>query len=605
MVSNIIHKKICLEDFKSRVPGLLSTIDDINNESVNKGNWGEIPYDLDLSKINGLENLKQHMKDWAYNLKGYDPITKQPILPTEKRLRFKSLMLWYYWIINLCKNSEIYEWSVNNAIVDNTDGQWVLMDNFDIYDKSITSKTVVVYVENNDYNEDNEILIINEDGKENWDTEKYYVVVSTKEDEEFFYNHSGFEIINLVESITGRLYIPANIKGEEVPKFIYYSEIEEILETMEKARNTTNCCFLDKYEKMGGDDMFMYLDKNVNRYQEEYAKFKIHNLEPYVNIPIAIISEIDDLGVMYDSVQEWVEGFKYDKGDIVSYNGSTYISTKDNNTGVYSETYEEVYFDMLDKDDNIILTNWDEYLNTEGLLNDSNENKLIEAEAISQLSKFKTKRKCFNDEGEELEGAVPYFVIGNKVNIIFDDDGYVVLDLPFIKGVPINVRSDEEHTYADVLYDIIEEDGNIVRFKYVLGGRLNQNGGYSYNTDGIHYEEAYIFSWQITLENIDGVFRRVKYRSVNYDLNVDNGSTNLILSKVKYKSNNVWNYENAISAPVFRKDSLVGFVEKPKEDIDISLDRGLSHAFEKHLMLCETNTFNDLQNYKNNYFNLQ
>jgi hypothetical protein len=604
MVSNIIHKKICLEDFRSRVPGLLSTVDDINNESVNKGNWGEIPYDLDLSKINGLENLKQYMKDWAYNLKGYDPVTKHPILPTEERLRFKSLMLWYYWIIDLCKKSEIYEWSVNNAIIDNTDGQWVLMDNFDIYDKNITNKTIVVYVNKNEFNEDDEISTINEEDKENWDIEKYYVVVSSKEDEEFFYNHSGFEIINLVESITGRLYIPTYITGEDVPKFIYYSEIQDTLNSMEIAKNTNNCCLLDKYEKMGGDNMFMFLDKNVNRYEEEYEKFKIHKLEPYVNIPIAIISEIDDLGVMYDSIQEWVEGFKYDKGDIVSYNGSTYISTINNNTGVYSDEYEEVYFDMLDKDDNIILTNWDEYLNTEDLLNNSNENKLIEAEATSQLSKFRTKRKCFNDEGQELEGAIPYFVIGNKINIIFDDEGYVVLDLPFMKNVPINVRSDEENTYADVLYDIIEED-NIVRFKYVLGGRLNRNGGYSYNTDGIHYEEAYIFSWEITLENIDGVCRRVKYRLVNYGLNVDNGSTNPILSKVTYKSNNVWNYENAISAPLFRKDSLIGFMEKPKEDIDISIDRGLSHAFEKHLMLCETNTFNDLQNYKNNYFNLQ
>jgi hypothetical protein len=182
-------------------------------------------------------------------------------------------------------------------------------------------------------------------------------------------------------------------------------------------------------------------------------------------------------------------------------------------------------------------------------------------------------------------------------------------------------KGENGEEYGDVLYEIIDNNKdrpNVVTFRYVIGARLNSNNqiikpNFNANGDitnedkitGIHYEESYIFSEMETVEPIDGKDRKIKYKQINYGLNIDNGSTNVILSKIRYKPEDVWNEDTAVTLPTFRKDYLIGLSEYPSEDVNITIDRGLSHAFEKHLMLCETNTFNDLKNYKNNYFNLQ
>ena len=58
--NDMIYKKICLEHFKSRVPGLISSINQKEND-VNKGNWNEIPYDFKLDEIQGLDALKNYL----------------------------------------------------------------------------------------------------------------------------------------------------------------------------------------------------------------------------------------------------------------------------------------------------------------------------------------------------------------------------------------------------------------------------------------------------------------------------------------------------------------------------------------------------------------
>lgn len=615
-INNIIYKKISLEHFKSRVPGLISSINDTNNESINRGNWGEIPYDLNLDKIDGFDNLKKYMEDCSYNMEGYDCKSKQFILPQQKRLRYKNLMLWYHWIIRLCKQNEIYEWSHNNAIVEienESIGEWVIMDNFNIYDKKMTDRTeLLVRTTETDDNADEEIEI----GSDDWIKDKIYILV-TKEEKEFFEKHGGFEIIHLVESLIGRLYVPEDITGCDVPKFIYISEIQDTLDYLERMRTIDNCCYSNKYEDMGGDEMFDFLDKNADKFNKETENLSIHDLMPYVNIPIAITSEIDDIGVMFNDDQEWIAGHKYELGDIVTYDGVTYQSTISNNTGVYDEYYDEVYFDTLNENGDIVLTNWEEYFDL-GDMETPDMNKVIKAEAVSQLSKFKTKRKCYTDDGVEMMGSIPYYVLGDVRQIKTNSDGEVILDLPFIANFPLNVRTENGESFGDILYEVTEEEGNIIRFRYALNAKLNNdntikkpifdsNGNITNGDDltGMHYEEAYIFSWQSSLEYLDENIYRTHYRVVNYDLNVDNGSSIPILSRVIYKAQNVWNYEKSITNKLYRKDYLVGLSEYPTEKIDIVMDRGLSHAFERHLMLCETNTFDDLKNYKNNYFNLQ
>lgn len=614
--NDMIYKKICLEHFKSRVPGLISSINQKEND-VNKGNWNEIPYDLKLDEIQGLDALKNYLvkehygaikvkcatvdnkrttetviPEWYTNLPSDKGVKKLNL--EEPRLRYRDLMLWYYWIINLCKKSDIYEYSINNANVSNTNGYWVLMDNFDVFDADLTRKVKLVF----NFNE--EETIVNDEVKINeWEKSSYYMIVS-RDEKEFFDNHSGFQLVNFTQTLIGRLTVPKSIIGSKVPDFVYYSEIQDILDTMDKIKNSEDCCTKSDYEAMGGDEMFRFLDTNSSVFDSEVEELKKHNLIPYVDIPLTLSCDIEDLGIMFNDEQEWIAGNKYNIGDIVTYNDVSYIATKENN-GVYNAKYDEVYFDTLNNNNEIVLTNWQEYLD----LGNFSVEKIIEGEAVSQLKSFRTTRKCYTDNGFMLDGMLPYKE--GTTELIKNNNGYVELLPPFLVGVPFSVTTDDNgDKYGDVLYEITEEEENVIRFKYVIGGKLNRDGSYTINTnDGIHYNEAYLYSWQEVRDEIDGNPVKMRYRLINFSLNVDNGSTFPILSKVRYKAQDVWNSDAAITTPTFRKDYLIGMMEYPTEDVDIVIDRGLSHAFEKHLMLTETNTFNDLKNYKNNYFNLQ
>jgi hypothetical protein len=614
--NDMIYKKICLEHFKSRVPGLISSINQKEND-VNKGNWNEIPYDLKLDEIQGLDALKNYLVKEHYgaikvkcttvdNERTTETVVPEwyTKLPSDKgvkklnleepRLRYRDLMLWYYWIINLCKKSDIYEYSINNANVSNTNGYWVLMDNFDVFDADLTRKIKLVF----NFNE--EETIVNDEVKINeWEESSYYMIVS-RDEKEFFDNHSGFQLVNFAQTLIGRLTVPKSIIGSKVPDFVYYSEIQDILDTMDKIKNSEDCCTKSDYEAMGGDEMFLFLDTNSSTFDSEVEILKKHNLIPYVDIPLALSCDIEDLGIMFNDEQEWIAGNKYNIGDIVTYNDASYIATKENN-GVYNAKYDEVYFDTLNNNNEIVLSNWQEYLDLENF----SVEKIIEGEAVSQLKSFRTTRKCYTDNGQMLDGMLPYKE--GTTELIKNNNGYVELLPPFLVGVPFSVTTDDNgDKYGDVLYEITEEEGNVIRFKYAIGGKLNRDGSYTINTnDGIHYNEAYLYSWQEVRDEIDGNPVKMKYRLINFSLNVDNGSTFPILSKVRYKAQDVWNNDAAITVPTFRKDYLIGMMEYPTEDVDVVIDRGLSHAFEKHLMLTETNTFNDLKNYKNNYFNLQ
>ena len=74
-----------------------------------------------------------------------------------------------------------------------------------------------------------------------------------------------------------------------------------------------------------------------------------------------------------------------------------------------------------------------------------------------------------------------------------------------------------------------------------------------------------------------------------------------------YTVADVWGHydsENTINAPVFKEEYLLGISSAFESEVDVTIDRGNAAAFEKHFKLGECNTYEDLENYGNNYFNL-
>lgn len=66
----------------------------------------------------------------------------------------------------------------------------------------------------------------------------------------------------------------------------------------------------------------------------------------------------------------------------------------------------------------------------------------------------------------------------------------------------------------------------------------------------------------------------------------------------------IWNKDEATSSPVIKKEYLNHISEEPIIGVDVMFDRGNATAFENHFKLGECNTYEDIENYGNNYFNL-
>lgn len=99
-----------------------------------------------------------------------------------------------------------------------------------------------------------------------------------------------------------------------------------------------------------------------------------------------------------------------------------------------------------------------------------------------------------------------------------------------------------------------------------------------------------------------------KYVNINYDEtlfltddsfianNSNIANCTYIASETDVKLRNV---------PLFYDESEIGIIDK-QENVDVSIDRGTNNtsSFERHNILSEINTFDDLENYRNNFFKL-
>lgn len=161
---------------------------------------------------------------------------------------------------------------------------------------------------------------------------------------------------------------------------------------------------------------------------------------------------------------------------------------------------------------------------------------------------------------------------------------------------------------------------NSITFRYVLGGHYlrDEKGEFVaasglIDETGIIYEETYPYKKNQELKTvIEGKEVTLYYDEIDYDskkIEVYNNDYNLsrsaIQSKIiKMNVGDTWNNEDAIETPVFKNDILMGITDNPKYNVNIEIDRGGVSIKEKHFKLGECNTFEDLENYGNDYFGL-
>lgn len=182
-----------------------------------------------------------------------------------------------------------------------------------------------------------------------------------------------FKFCNFVESnFIGILPIPAEITGDSVPEFLYYSDIVEWYEWFKTHEDDTNCCIKETWEKKGGNSMYAFLRENLDTYTdalENAKKFFVEDDEfgrhiPKINVCVQLTSKMDDVGIVTNYI---------DPDTDYSFNGLTYKTPDDD-----YPPFERVIDDI----------------------------RINSGTANSKLHLLKTPYPSHDDSGEELPGIL-------------------------------------------------------------------------------------------------------------------------------------------------------------------------------------------------------
>lgn len=190
-------------------------------------------------------------------------------------------------------------------------------------------------------NPDNNNIVVFENGKfYSYRTlmNHYYRVKSVKRT--LISSENAF--ILYIEEGMGKFIVPSTIKGKLVPFFMFLTEMKEWWEWFQTMKprcdcskspsslNNNDCCECIEYCDKGGNDMYNFLQLNVNKIStisDKYYNYALNNgtFGGYINMNLLLTTDIDDMGIGLIYSEEWVPGKKYHVGNIVLHNEESWI----------------------------------------------------------------------------------------------------------------------------------------------------------------------------------------------------------------------------------------------------------------------------------------
>jgi hypothetical protein len=162
-----------------------------------------------------------------------------------------------------------------------------------------------------------------------------------------------------------------------------------------------------------------------------------------------------------------------------------------------------------------------------------------------------------------------------------------------------------------ILNTQIPSEGEVIRFTYYSGRKVDKNG--KVVEEGLIYNESYWFTHDtvsgIVIDDLTGAtFDFININDTNSLLNVEGNddidllTNNPIYSNIEVSSNDV-KHDDVSYAHIYKDEALLGVIDINNE-IDANISRGTSAALERHNILGEIKTIQDMENYRNNYFEI-
>lgn len=199
-------------------------------------------------------------------------------------------------------------------------------------------------------------------------------------------------------------------------------------------------------------------------------------------------------------------------------------------------------------------------------------------------------------------------------HVKYENSSDCPMEIPYKVGEIFNITTYDDNTKTcDVVTNIDYDSGSSsVTINYVLGATYSKiNGEYSAITEevGIHYQEELYFTKKAENVLLDGYMNaKLYYYDVDYDTNMKYiyneelkvGRYVRMAKIIGMEVNNIREY----NYPHFTTEGINSLYNNPKYSVDITYNRGAGAAWENHFKLSECNTMEDLENYGNNYFNI-
>lgn len=332
---------------------------------------------------------------------------------------------------------------------------------------------------------------------------------------------------------------------------------------------------------------------------------------PYIEMPLALNQDIQDLGHMTD-YQDWLDEFPNEDG--IS------VDTKFHNNvpNPLSSTTKSITGYTTD----------------------------------SKLQTLRSKKLYTDDEGNLLPGLFvedgkmwKYTYNGSKwahsnqpasFNGKTCGDGlsngecknanvYRTVSLDATVQAILSGASTGDYYYFYVKYK--NDENNPMTIPFVTGDSINSITYSSdnefvtidYDYNDISYKETYKYNpgqtMNITLDGFENIV--IYYNEIDYEFteqtiynkHYDVYREGNLADITEYITADVWGKDGSMSAytvnaPIFKEEYLLGISSAFESEIDVTINRGNAAAFERHFKLSECNTMEDLENYGNNIFNL-
>jgi hypothetical protein len=364
-----------------------------------------------------------------------------------------------------------------------------------------------------------------------------------------------------------------------------------------------------EYEELFGDaDITELRELLINYYEGNIPESRLSI--PFINFNLSITTDTSNIGSYSNDLQKWEEEHDYEVNDMVFYDGSYYVCTRKHTS------------DLLFSN-----TNWKK-LNNDPQKISSNKWGDVESSNLyseSCLHYFIPHRRTYDEQGKVL----PFIILKEGVSRISSVLIYqktcrnyqALASGVYVDELISAFLSIDGETWEDLSEDLnaVTQDGyfkcgslkfkdyKFIKFIYTIGIILDENGDKIDNT-GVRYEEVRRCEY---VKNYISDYGRINY------LNISNNS---VYSEAKnyerpyakitgLNPNNEYLTDSDLgifksSVHNFMDEALIGSTFVDFDIPEVNVNRGNYTAMERHYILGEVKSFDDLQNYRNNLFKL-